>query len=113
VSFVDLVNAAKEKETNTYSSLFLGNINLRISRRKIKENRPREREENADEDVVSFPKYPRKIIGKREKEKQERLSLHFCTGYIDGKQKSSLLFFPILCVYMRMHIDIELDKKKE
>jgi hypothetical protein len=33
--------------------------------------------------------------------------------YIDDRQKCSLLFFPILRVYMRIHMDIELVEKKE
>jgi len=47
VSFVDLVIAAKERETNTYSSLFLAISTYGIGHRMIKKNRPREREKKS------------------------------------------------------------------
>jgi hypothetical protein len=55
----------------------------------------------------------RRIAGKREKEKQGVFRYIFCMDYIDDRQKSSLSFFSILRVYMRIQIDIELDQKKE
>jgi hypothetical protein len=58
MSFVDLVILAKEKETNTYSSLFLAQYQPTYKPQKEKSTEKERRiTDDDDDDVVLFPKY--------------------------------------------------------